>query len=212
AAAIGVAAIVIAGRGGDAPAPSASSASSASTTTATSAPDPAPAAAAAEPPPGAASGASGADDRAEPPPAPPAATAAAEPDPVAALVAQADELAAARRRDAAISLLVKARKTYPRDARLPYRAGLLYIEKLFRTDGLKQLRAALELEPSYRTDTKLIQAVVGAFNATAQYDWALAQFLRKDIGDAAKPVLEDVAAHHPNPIVRARAAAELRRY
>jgi hypothetical protein len=86
------------------------------------------------------------------------------------------------------------------------------MEKMFRSDGLKQLRAAIELDPGYRTDPKLIEAVVRAFNTTAHHDWALASFLRKDIGDAAKPALEDVAKHHSNPIVRARAAAELRRY
>ncbi|HSJ99958.1 MAG TPA: hypothetical protein VK932_01910, partial [Kofleriaceae bacterium] len=142
----------------------------------------------------------------EPPPVP------ASGDPVAAIVAQAGELVAARRRDAAINLLVKARRTHPRDARLPYHAGLLYIDKMFRTDGLKQLRAAIALDPRYRTDPPLIEAVVRAFNTTAQYDWALASFLRKDVGGAAIPVLQDVAKNHKNPIVRSRAAAELRRY
>jgi tetratricopeptide (TPR) repeat protein len=131
---------------------------------------------------------------------------------VAALVAQAGKLDSARRREAAISLLVKARRTYPRDGRLPYHAGLLYMDKMFRSDGLKQLRAAIKLDPGYRTDQELIGAVIRAFNTTAQYDWALASFLRNDIGDAAKPALEDVAKHHRNPIVRARATAELRRY
>jgi len=83
---------------------------------------------------------------------------------------------------------------------------------MFRSDGLKQLRAAIELDPNYKTDAKLIGAVVRAFNTTAGYDWTLANFLRNDIGDAAKPALEEVAKNHPNQIVRARAAAELRRY
>jgi eukaryotic-like serine/threonine-protein kinase len=147
-----------------------------------------------------------------PEPAPTPAPVSASDDPVAAIIAQAGELAAARRRDAAINLLVKARRTHPRDARLPYHAGLLYIDKMFRTDGLKQLRAAIALDPRYRTDPPLIEAVVRAFNTTAQYDWALANFLRKDIGGPAIPVLQDVAKNHKNPIVRSRAAAELRRY
>jgi tetratricopeptide (TPR) repeat protein len=133
-------------------------------------------------------------------------------DPAAAILAEADDLIAAGRSDTAISLLMKARKTYPRDERLPYRAGLLYLEKMFRTDGLKQLRAAIQLDPSYRTDQKLIEAVVRAFSTTAGYDWALANFLRTDIGAAAKPVLEDVAKNAKNPVVRKRAIAELRRY
>ena len=131
---------------------------------------------------------------------------------MAEILAQADALVSTRRRDAAIDLLVKARRSHPRDGRLPYRAGLLYLEKMFRSDGLKQLRAAIGLDPSYRTDLKLIEAAVRAFNTTAQYDWMLATFLRNDIGDAARPVLEEVARSHPNPIVRARVTAELRRY
>jgi hypothetical protein len=77
----------------------------------------------AEPPPGTASGAT-----AEPPAVPPAPPAKTEEDPVAALVAQAEELVSQRRQDAAITLLVKARRTHPRDGRLPYHAGLLYLE------------------------------------------------------------------------------------
>jgi len=149
----------------------------------------------------------------EPPATPPPPTTPAPPDDaVGQLLARADELIRASQREAAINLLVKARPTYPADARLPYRAGLLYMEKMFRSDGLKQLRAAIERDPSYKTDQKLIEVVVRAFNTTAGYDWALANFLRNDIGAAAKPVLEDVAKNHKNPIVRNRAAAELRRY
>ena len=205
AAAVVVVVVVVSGQGNRAPAPPPSSTPSggvAPSAGAVAEPPPG-----TEPPPGAAASAG-----TEPAPAPPTAPAAAADNPVAALVAQAEELVATRRREAAISLLVKARPTYPRDARLPYHAGLLYLEKMFRTDALKQLRAALELDPSYRTDPKLIEAAVRAFNTTAAYDWMLAGFLRKDIGEAAKPVLEDVAKNHPNPIVRARATAELRRY
>ena len=131
---------------------------------------------------------------------------------VADLVARAGELASAGRREAAIDLLSKARRTYPADARLPYLAGLLYLDKMWWADGLKQLRAAIALEPTYKTDPTLIKAVLAGFNTTASYDWTLATFLRKDIGAAAKPYLEDTAQNHPNPLIRKRAAAELRRY
>ena len=133
-------------------------------------------------------------------------------EPVADLVARASELATAGRREAAIDLLTKARRTYPDDARLPYLAGLLYLEKMWWADGLKQLRTAISLEPTYKADPTLIKAVLLGFNTTASYDWTLATFLRKDIGAAAKPYLEDTAQNHPNPLIRKRAAAELRRY
>jgi serine/threonine-protein kinase len=129
-------------------------------------------------------------------------------DPVEELLAQSDGLA----RDAAIDLLVKARKTYPDDARLPYRAGLLYLDRMWWADGLKQLRAAIALDSKYRSDPELIKAVIRGFNTTAKYDWTLASFLRKDIGPAARSYLEDTANAHPNKLVRKRASAELRRY
>jgi eukaryotic-like serine/threonine-protein kinase len=143
------------------------------------------------------------------PPGPPAETVAdTAPDPVAALVARVDNLG----RESAIELLVKARKTYPRDARLAYHAGLLYLDKMWWGEGLKQLRAAIDLDPAYRSDPALIDAAVRAFGATARYDWTLAKFLHDDLGATAKSALENTANHHKNPIVRARAAAELRRY
>jgi serine/threonine-protein kinase len=133
-------------------------------------------------------------------------------DPVADLVVRADKLVAAGDRRHAIDLLVKARKAHPSDARLPYHAGLIYVDNLWFADGLKQLRAAIALEPNLRSDARLITAVVRGFDTTAQYDWQLASFLHDDIGPAAKPYLEDIAQNHKNPIVRKRAAAELRRY
>jgi hypothetical protein len=132
-------------------------------------------------------------------------------DAVAPILAQADKHLARRWRDGAIDLLVKARRTYPEDARLPYRAGLLYMEKLWWPDGLKQLRAAIALDPALRNDPALIKAAIRAYTATAQIDWSLADFLRTDIGDAARPYLEDVAANDKNAFVRNRARAELDR-
>jgi hypothetical protein len=133
-------------------------------------------------------------------------------DPIADLVERAEHLVASGRRGAAIDLLVKARKTHPQDPRLPYHAGLLYMDQMWWADGLKQLHAAIVLDPSLKNDHALIAAVVNGFDTTAQYDWTLATFLRQDIGAPAKAALADVAASHPNSLVRKRAAAELRRY
>ena len=109
-------------------------------------------------------------------------------------------------------MLLDAKKTYPKDARLPYHASKLYLDKMWWDDGLKQARAAIALDPKYRTDDELIKLVLKGFNTTKSYDWTLAKFLREDIGDAAKPYMEDTARAHPNPIVRKRAAAELKKY
>jgi serine/threonine protein kinase len=133
-------------------------------------------------------------------------------DSIADLVTRARQLAAGGRLKPAIDLLVKARKTYPQDGRLPYHAGLIYLEKMYFADGLPLVRTAITLDPAYRSDDTLIKLLVRGFNATASYDGTIARFLRYDIGEAAKPYLEDTARNHPNPIVRNRAIAELRRY
>jgi eukaryotic-like serine/threonine-protein kinase len=133
-------------------------------------------------------------------------------DPVAELVTRAARLAEGGQLKPAIDLLVKARRTYPEDARLPYHAGKLYLDRMFFADGLPLVRAALALDPAYRSEPELIKAAIRGFNATASYDGVIARFLREDIGAVAKPYLEETASRHPNPIVRKRAAAELRRY
>jgi len=149
---------------------------------------------------------------APPPSEPPASPASPEPpgsgDAVADLLARAGKLG----RESAIELLTKARKTYPEDARLPYHAGLLYMDKMWWDEGLKQFRAAIQLDDAYRSDPDLIKAVLRGYNTTKSVDWPLASFLRKDLGAPAKPYLEEVAAGHPNPIIRKRAARELRNF
>ncbi len=129
-------------------------------------------------------------------------------DPVADLLRRAKDMG----REPAIELLTKARKTYPNDARLPYEASKLYLGKMWWADGLKQARAAIALDKTYRNDAELIKLVLTGFNTTASYDWTLAKFLREDIGPAAKPYMQQTAESHPNTIVRKRAAAELKRY
>jgi tRNA A-37 threonylcarbamoyl transferase component Bud32 len=128
------------------------------------------------------------------------------------LVAKAIDMTAAGRRESAIDMLLDARKTYAKDARLPYHASKLYLEKMWWDDGLKQARSAIALDAGYRSDADLIKLVVKGFNTTKSYDWTLARFLREDIGAPAKPFLEDTASGHPNPIVRKRAKAELKKY
>lgn len=135
-----------------------------------------------------------------------------KPDAVADLVTRARELASTGQRERGIEELLKARKTYPSDARLPYNLARLYLEKMWWPDGLKQAHAALALDPTLKNDPELIKLVLRGFNTTASYDWTLAHFLRTDIGEPARPYLEDAARTHPNPIVRARATAELRRW
>ena len=133
-------------------------------------------------------------------------------DAVEDVLARANGLVGKGRREAAIDLLASARKTFPDDARLAYLAGKLYFAKLWWTDGLKQFRDAVRLDPAYKDDPELIKTVLKGFITTPRYDSALASFLREEIGEAAKPYLEETASSHPNKSIRARAASELARY
>jgi tetratricopeptide (TPR) repeat protein len=140
-------------------------------------------------------------------PSPQLADAAADPED--AIRAQVDALVAAGRSDAAIALLQRARHEHPDRAVLPYMAGKLYFAKLWWADGVAAFREAIRLDPSYRSDPDLIKIVVRGFVTTPEYDWRLGNFV-SELGDAAQPALDDTAHNHPNPQVRARAAAQLR--
>ena len=133
-------------------------------------------------------------------------------DDAAQTIARAAELAGNGEREAAIDLLTKARKRYPDNADLPYQAAKLYFSKLWWTDGLKNFRDAIRLDPAYRTDPELIKTVLKGFITTPTYNEELASFLRDDIGEPAKTFLEETTREHPNATKRARAAAELKRY
>jgi serine/threonine protein kinase len=133
-------------------------------------------------------------------------------DPASDVLSRANEYVANGRREAAIDLLVGARKTFPDDARLAVLLGKQYFGKLWYTDGLKHLRDAVRLDPALKSDPELIKTVLKAFNTTPRYDAQVAGFLRDVIGAGAKPYLEETAQGHPNASIRARAESELRRY
>ena len=137
---------------------------------------------------------------------------AAPVDPAADVIARANDLAANGEREAAINLLTKARRDYPTSAEIPYVAGKLYFAKLWWTDGLKSFRDAIRIDPAYGGDPEMIKTVLKGFITTPDYNDELASFLRNDIGDPAKPFLEETARDHPNAAVRARAQDELGRY
>jgi serine/threonine protein kinase len=131
-------------------------------------------------------------------------------DPTEAPRAQAAALAIEGKLDAALDVLAKARKQYPDRAVLAFEAGKLHFAKLWWADGIKDLRDAIKLDASYRRDPELVRLVVRGFITTPEYDDRLGSFLL-ELGDAAQPALDETARTHPNPVVRARAAEELRR-
>ncbi|CAN5908941.1 hypothetical protein BH11MYX3_BH11MYX3_35760 [soil metagenome] len=128
------------------------------------------------------------------------------------VLARAADLVANGEREAAIDALGKARAVYPDNAEIPYMAGKLYFGKLWWTDGLKNFRDAVRLDPRYKTDPELIKMVLKGFITTPSYNDELAGFLHNEIGAPAVEYLEETSRDHPNAAIRSRAKSELSRY
>ncbi len=131
-------------------------------------------------------------------------------DPAHELAVAATQLVESGKQQAAIESLVKARKVYPQSAELALILAKLYLGKLWWTDGIANARDAVKLDPTLKADPELIKLVVRGFNMTPSYDYRLGNFLI-EIGDPAKPLLEETAKSHTNPPTRARAESLLRR-
>ena len=136
----------------------------------------------------------------------------AEPtDPAADIVAGAQKLADAGGTQAAIDSLIKARKVYPHSAPLALALGKLYFTKMWWNDGLANLRDAIRLEPTLRSDLDLIKLALRAFITTPKADERLARFLLELDPAKTSAALDDAAQAHPNPDVRSRVQALARR-
>ena len=86
-----------------------------------------------------------------------------------------------------------------------HRAGQHYIVRLTAPDGYQASRSySVASAPDGSNEIELTVERLD--------NGEVSTFLHDDIGEAAKPYLEEVARDHPNPLVRKRAAAELRRY
>jgi serine/threonine-protein kinase len=132
-------------------------------------------------------------------------------DPVAPALARASDLYANGDLEPALDVVTKARRTHPDSAQLAYLDGKIYFAKLWWTDGVKAFRDAIRLDPAYRTDPELVKIVIRGFITTPDTDSRIEELIREDLGDAAKPALEETAKSHPNATIRSRAAAELHR-
>jgi serine/threonine-protein kinase len=132
-------------------------------------------------------------------------------DPAADLLARAHDLEQQGDTESALDMLTKARREHPDSAPLAVEVGQLYFNKLWWTDGIKNFRDAIRLDPSLRSDPGIIKSTIRAFDTTPDVDDRIESFLREDLGDAARPYLEETAKSHPNKQTRARASAELHR-
>ncbi|HEY1549955.1 MAG TPA: serine/threonine-protein kinase [Kofleriaceae bacterium] len=133
-------------------------------------------------------------------------------DPIAPVLARVTDLYSNGDVEPALQLVLEKRRAYPDSAPLAFLEGKIYFAKLWWSDGIKAFRDAIRLDAGYRSDPELIKLAVRAFLTTPGDEPQLAELLDKDIGGAAKPMLEDTARSNPNAALRARAAAELKRF
>ncbi|NOJ81946.1 serine/threonine-protein kinase [Myxococcus xanthus] len=115
----------------------------------------------------------------------------------------------AKRRDAALAALKKLAAKYPTSAYVRYLEGNVDFDNLRWVDGVAAYRAALRNDAAYRNAPVVIQNAIRCL-VSDRFHGTCQDFLRKDLGEAAVPSLEDAAREHPMASVRTRAAALLR--
>ena len=135
--------------------------------------------------------------------------AAAVIDPVAPSLSRASDLYANGDLEPALDVVTKARRAHPESAQLAYLAGKIYYAKLYWADGVKSFREAMRLDAAYRSDPELVKIAIRGFLTTPDTNAQLEEFLRVDLGSAAKTGLEETAKSHPNAALRSRAKTEL---
>nr|WP_255671474.1 serine/threonine-protein kinase [Corallococcus sp. AS-1-6] len=115
----------------------------------------------------------------------------------------------AQRRDAALAALKKLAAKYPTSAYVRYLEGNVDFDNLRWVDGVAAYRAALRNDAAYRNAPVVIQDAIRCL-VSDRFHGTCEDFLRKDLGEAAVPSLEEAAREHPMASVRTRAAALLR--
>src|SRR5262249_34232281 len=105
--------------------------------------------------------------------------------------------------------LQKAGHRQPKNEEIPFLLGQLYLEKLWVGDGLKELRRAIELDPSLRSNPFVIRAAINGLGNDRDAG-QVRRFLIQDIGSPAVPFLEEVLYGDWRQQVKERAAAVLR--
>jgi tetratricopeptide (TPR) repeat protein len=114
-------------------------------------------------------------------------------------------LAASGRREDAVGKLRTLRKAHPRDARIPAALGHVYAELGWPKQTLDAYRDALRLDPELRSQPVLIEDVTALLESKST--WTIAnRMIERDLGEAAVPALREMSEHHPDSIVRGRAA------
>jgi hypothetical protein len=137
--------------------------------------------------------------------------AALKADAIDSTIERGNQLIAQDDPEAAVTLLTKARKANPDNAQLALTLGRAYFAKLWWSEGVKNFRDAVRLDPSLKDNPDMLKTVLKGFLTTPDVDDRIADFML-EIGDPMKAYLQETADTHPNKQLRARAKAELRRY
>ncbi len=130
---------------------------------------------------------------------------AAEESRAASGLAEAESLAKAGQRDRAIALLIRLRASHPNDSAVTAALSRLYFEKLWWSDGVEAFRGTIAADPARRSDGVLIRHVIRSLMSDRFHAQAI-HFLARDLGEPAKPYVEEAARSHDSPSVRSRAA------
>jgi eukaryotic-like serine/threonine-protein kinase len=123
-------------------------------------------------------------------------------------LAEARALARSGRFKAAVDRLKQLRKRHPDDPEIAYLLANVYLGELWGDEGFEAARAAVRLDPAYRRDPTLIKNAVNAL-VSDRHAGRATRFIREEIGEAARPHLEQARRSRSLNISR-RAAALLR--
>jgi serine/threonine-protein kinase len=127
-------------------------------------------------------------------------------------VTQVKELLAQGRKQLALRKLLELRREHGDSAEVHYLLGRLYFDRLWWNDGLAAYAQAIQLDARYAAYPPLIKSTLEGFIRSPEHHRGIADFLRNEIGDVARPYLEETARSHPKKRVRDRAGRELERY
>jgi serine/threonine-protein kinase len=139
----------------------------------------------------------------EPQPASPKDTGAKAENPEVKIVR---EMIAKGKQSQAIQLLQELRGNDPNNAHYAYLLGNIFFDKKYHSAGVDRYAQALELDPGYRTDERLIRDLIDSLSGT-RLQKKVRPLLVETIGDPALPFLQKAAQSHENLKVRLRAAA-----
>lgn len=132
-------------------------------------------------------------------------------DAIAQVIERGNQLIADDDPEEAVAVLSKARKTSPDNAQLALALGRAYFAKLWWSEGVRNFRDAVRLDPELKSDPEMLKALLKGFLTTPDVDDRITDFML-EIGDPMKAYLQETADTHPNKQLRARAKNELRRY